>query len=72
MPQLEVRRYNGTTYYNLTNDDYQLAKKWKTIDCGCVAYASARAALRPQLLAMIDRLTPTQPNPAEEKIRFIV
>jgi hypothetical protein len=71
MAQLEVRRYNGSTFYKLEGDDYQLALKWKAIDCGCAAYASARTALRPAILEMVGRLTPTQPNPTEERIRFI-
>lgn len=73
MAQLEVRRYNGTTFYKLEGDDYQLALKWKAIDCGCAAYASARAILWPEMLKMIERLAPTPASisPSEEKIKVI-
>ena len=70
---LEVRRAQGTTFYPLEGDNWELAKKWKAIDCGCAAYAQARAALWPSMLEMIAQLQPINSpvSPNTEVIKVI-
>lgn len=56
---LEVRRWNGTKFYAIYGEeDLKVLRYWKSIDCGCRAYASARATTWPTILSMLERLEP--------------
>lgn len=71
---LEVRKATGTIFYQLNSqEDVGLMERWKAIDCGCRAYAQARAAMWPSILEMVGRLeTAVGPVPANSTIFKVI